>query len=183
MSNAYLLTSSNNLPPDVPTSFVTDDGTAIPAANVLNVNGIDSIENNQNGIFTRANPDLSDNLEVVLSNRISTTTTTSDGAGQTQTITLITPTNATALNFEANFIAYDAINDEAGGGDQQGISRKSAGTAVIVNVSDSFDQADPGLAAIDWNIIATAGDLQAQVVGVAGRTLTWTITFTYSQTS
>ena len=182
MSNAYLLTSSNNLPPDVPTSFVTDDGTSIPALNVENILGVDSTENNSNGIFTRANPDLSNNLEIVLSNRISVITTTSDGAGQTQTITLMTPTNATALNFECNFIAYDAANDEAGGGDQQGISRKSAGTAVIVNVSDSFDQSDPGLVSIDWNVIPTAGDLQAEVVGVAGRTLTWTITFTYSQT-
>jgi len=182
MSQFFQGTTAGSLPPTVPTSFVTDDGTAIPALNILNIDGLDSIENNNNGIFTRANPDLSNNLEVILSNRISVTTTTSDGAGQTQTVTLMTPANGTAQNFEAVFIAYDAINDEGGGGDQQGLSRKSGGTVSIINVSDSFDQSDPGLIAIDWNVIASGSDLVAEVTGVAGRRITWTVTFKYDQT-
>lgn len=182
MSQVIKNLASGPVPPVVPTSFVTDDGTAIPAANILNVNGIDSIENNDNGILTRANPDLSDNLQVILTNRISVTATTSDGGGQTQTVTLMTPTNATALNFEAIFVGYDAANDEAAGGDQEGIARKSAGTVTIVGLNDSFDQSDAGLNAVDWNVIASGGDLQAQFEGIAGRTITWRATFTYDQT-
>lgn len=172
---------SGPVPPQVPTSFITDDGTAIPAANILNVNSLDSIENNDNGIITRANPNLSDNLEIILTNRISITATTSDGGGQTQTVTLMTPINGTALNFECNFIGYDSGNNEAAGGDQQGLARKSGGIVTVVGTNDSFDQSDAGLVAVDWNVIATGADLQAEFVGIAGRTITWKATFTYDQ--
>lgn len=39
MSQVYKSALSGPIPPAIPTSFVTDNGTAIPALNVLNVNG------------------------------------------------------------------------------------------------------------------------------------------------
>jgi hypothetical protein len=178
------LTSSGPIPPIIPTQFTADDGNiAIPAANNLNVFSRDTIENNANGIQTTADPNASDNLFVEFTNRISITAVTSDGGGQTQTVTLFTPANATAVNFECNFIGYDLVNNEAAGGDQQGLARKSAGTVVVVGTNDSFDQSDLALATVDWNVIASGGDLVAEFVGVAGRTINWTATFSYNQTS
>lgn len=58
MSQIYKpLTSSGPIPPTIPTSFVTDSGTAIPAANIININGGPGVE-------IIANPNLSNNILV-----------------------------------------------------------------------------------------------------------------------
>ena len=182
MSQFFINSAGSTPPPTVATSYILDDGTAIPELNILNVNAIDSIENNNNGIFTRANPNLSNNAEIILTNRILVTATTSDGGGQTQNIILMSPTDETAVTFKCGFIGYDSTNNQAAGGSQEGIARKSAGVATVVGVNDSSDQSDAGLVAVDWNVIAIGANLVAQFVGVAGRTITWTACFTYNQT-
>lgn len=191
MSQIYKpLTSGGPIPPNIPTQFNTQDGNAVPAANILIVNAFDSIENNANGIVTKGGvaggdppgTGATNEVDVYLTNRISVTATTSDGAGQTQTVTLVTPPNATAIEFSASFIGYDSANDEAAGGSQEGIGRKSAGTAVVVGTNDSLDESDAGLVAVDWDIIASGADFVARFVGIAGRTIVWRCTFIYTQT-
>lgn len=177
------LTSSGPIPPIIPTSFPTDDGTAIPALNVLNVNGLDSIENNNNGILTRADPDLSNNLQIILSNRVLITTTTSDGAGQTQFVNVLTPPVSTGITFKMRVNGYDAINNETSGGELVGAARTSAGgTLVVIGTNDTFLQEDVALNTTDWDIVDTASPiLQARFVGLAGRTITWVALFEYTQ--
>ncbi len=53
------LTSGGPIPGNIPTSFVTDSGTVVPAANIVNVNG-------SNGVTVTANPNLSNNMLVTL---------------------------------------------------------------------------------------------------------------------
>lgn len=184
MSQIYKpLTSSGPIPPIIPTQFTADDATVgVSVNNNFNLLSNDTIANNNNGIQTTTIADGSANHYTQLTNRISVTATTSDGAGQTQTVTLMTPTNATALEFSSSIIGYDSINDEACGGSQEGICRKSSGTTTIVGTNDSLDEADAGLVAVDWNIIGSGGDLAVEFIGVAGRTIVWRCTFTYIQT-
>jgi len=59
MSQFFQAVTSGSLPPSVPTSFITDSGTVIPAANVVNVNG-------GNGIQVVANPNGSNNMVINL---------------------------------------------------------------------------------------------------------------------
>ncbi len=186
MSQAGIIsTTAGPVPPAVPTSFVTDDSTvAIPALNILNVLSRDTIDNNDNGIQTTADPNNSNNLYVELTNRIKIIATTSDGAGQTQTVTIMTPTAASAVEFDVSFIGYDAANNEACGGGMEGIAKRSGGgTTAIIGTNDTLDESDAGLITADWDITTNGTLIQAQFVGVAGRTISWSATFVYDQTT
>jgi hypothetical protein len=59
MSQFFVGVSAGSLPPSVATSFVTDNGTVIPAANIVNINGGDGVE-------VIANPNGSNNMVINL---------------------------------------------------------------------------------------------------------------------
>jgi hypothetical protein len=59
MSQFYVGVSAGSLPPSVPTSFVTDSGTVVPSANIVNING-------GSGIQVVANPNGSNNMVINL---------------------------------------------------------------------------------------------------------------------
>lgn len=183
MSEYHINSSSIPTPPEVPTQFTADDGTiAIPATNNLNVLSRDTVDNNANGIQTTADPNNSDNLYVELTNRISVTSTTSDGAGQTQTVTVFTPTVSTGITFVVSITGYDVSNNQIAGGELVGIARRSAGgVTVVVGTNDTFSESDVALAATDWDIVTDGTLIQAQFVGIAGRTIDWSAVFIYDQ--
>lgn len=64
MSQFYQGVTAGALPPSVPTSFVTDNGTVIPAANIVNITGGPGIE-------VVANPTGSNNLVINQTNVVS----------------------------------------------------------------------------------------------------------------
>lgn len=189
MSQIYKpLTSSGPIPPIIPTQFTADDATiAIPAANNLNVFSRDVTASNDNGIQTTADPNASDNLYVELTNRIVVTGTTTNL--QTTSVTLFTPTNATAFSYKGTIVGYDTAGGFAAGGSIEGLGKKIAGVVSVVGDSDTLDENDaalePPIAAtsVDWNIVANGADLDVQFVGVAGSTINWKCLFTYIQVS
>ncbi len=186
MSQIYKIVTAGTLPPSVPTSFVTQNGTAVPAANVLIVNAFDSIENNANGIITKGGvvgTGTANEVDVVITNRIQITATTSDGGGQTQNVNLLTPPNSSSSTFKMRVSGYDAVNNETSGGELVGVSRTSSGgVLVVIGTNDTFVEEDVGLNTSVWDVVDTASPiLQAEFTGVAGRTVVWTALFEYTR--
>ena len=184
MSQFYQGVTSGSLPPSVPTSFTADDSTiAVPVAGNLNVFSRDTIDDNVNGIQTTVDPNGSANLYVELTNRITVTATTSDGAGQTQTVSIFTPPVSTGITFTVSIIGYDSINNEVSGGELIGIARNSSiGTVAVIGTNDTFDESDAGLVTTDWDIVTNGTMIQIQFVGVAGRSVSWNAVFSYNKT-
>lgn len=179
MSQIYKSMASGPVPPDVPTTFVTDSGNAVPVANILNVLGNDTISNDTDGITTTG---AANTLTILLTNRISVTVTTSDGGGQTQTVNLMTPSNNTSISFRFLVTGYDSASNETAGGELIGLARAAGGTLSVIGTNDTFDESDAGLNAVDWDVVDTASPiLQATFTGVAGRSIVWRGLFEYIQ--
>lgn len=170
---------SGNLPGNVPTQFTTDDSTvAVPVANNLNVFTNDTTQNDDNGIQSTASGST---VFIELTNRNVVTAVTSDGGGQSINVPVFTPVNGSAFTFRVLVTGYDGINVEMTGGELIGIARKSGGVVTIILTNDTFDESDPGLAAADYDVVASGADVDVQFIGVGTRTIVWKALFEYVQ--
>lgn len=183
MSQIYKpLTSSGPIPPTIPTSFVTDSGTAIPAADILIVDGFDSSENNDNGIITKGGvvgTGTANEVDVVLTNRGVVTGTTIGAV--TTTATLFSPTNNSAFTYKVFITGRETGTGDCAGGSIEGLAKKNGGAVTVVGDSDTLDEEDISLTGVDWSVTASAGDLVVNFIGIAATTINWKCTFTYQQ--
>lgn len=165
MSQAGIInTSSGPVPPTVATSYVTDNGTAIPALNILNVNG-------SNGVVTSANPNGSNNLVISLQNSTIGQATTI-GATTADLIT-VDLTVAGTYTFESRIAAY-----ATSGGNGLGMSRiatflSDGVTATIIDDSDGFDHTSIPLIDTEANYVSSGRNAVLRVLGEAGFTINW----------
>lgn len=108
MSQFYVGTTASSLPPSVAEEFDTQDGNAVPLAHILIVNGIDSRENNDNGIITKggspATP-FSNEVDVVITNRLQGIVSTTGAV--TSPIITFTPTVIGTYSLEIRIAAYN----------------------------------------------------------------------------
>lgn len=179
-----VLTSGGPIPPIIATSYVTQDGTAVPAANILIVNGFDSSEDNSNGIITKGGvvgTGTANEVDVVLTNRGVVTGTTTGAA--TTTVSLFTPTNGTAITYKVYITGRETTSGDCAGGSIEGLARKNGGAVTVVGDSDTLDEEDVSLIGVDWNVVASGADLAVQFIGIAATVINWKCTFTYQQVS
>lgn len=178
MSQFFIASRAGPSPPTVATSYPTDVGTAIPAANVLNVNGGETTVNNLNGIETKANPNLSNNLQILLTNRATGQATTTTGA----TTTVITfPLGSTPGTF-----VFDAVATGFNGSTPAGCAyflvagaRTTGSAATVIGSNFTTIIEDAALATADFIATASGNNILFQVVGVNPLTIDWTVKFEY----
>ena len=163
MSQIYKTTTAT-IGPTVPTQFTTDNGTAIPAANNLNVLG-------GSGISTYADPNLSDNLYIKVKNSVTDT-------GQTvglQTITLSTIDCSTVGTYflTTQLSAFESSGPAGAGGQLYTSVISSGGVVAVLDDTDSIAHRSASLIDINYEIVASGTDALLQVTGVAGLTIDW----------
>lgn len=176
-----ILTSGGPIPPIIPTSFVTQNGTAVPAANILKVNGGDSLENNTNGIITKGGivgTGIANEVDVVLTNRLQGTNQTIGAT--TSNIITFSPTAIGTYAFEFRLAAYNTTSLLGGSSSIFGAIRYDG---INVNICDLFDEIsnDEGaMSGTDVLVIASGGSMILQGTGYGGQTINWAATGLYT---
>lgn len=178
MSQFYVGVTAGALPPSVATSYVTDDGTAIPAANILNVLGIDSTENNANGILTRANPNLGNTVDVILSNRIQGVITTSD-ATPTPIITF-TPTVIGTYTIEIRIAAFNTTDTLGAGYSLFGTGRFDGVNSNLCGTADRIVNEETGMGTASATFTVSGASILINAVGIAAKTINWSAVGLYT---
>lgn len=182
MSQAGIIsTTSGPVPPTVPTSFVTQDGTAVPAANVLIVNGFDSTENNANGIITKGGvvgTGTSNEVDVVITNRLQGQDTTV-GATTADVITFTLTTVGTyALTFQAS--AYNTTSTLGAGYEVFGAVRFDGVNANVCGSADTIDNEEGAMVDCDIDVVVSGANAILRVTGYALQTINWGAVGTYT---
>jgi hypothetical protein len=182
MSQFYVgIVSSGGLPGNVPTSFVTDIGTVIPASNVVNINGGETTTNNNNGIQVIANPTGSNNEVVQLTNRITATGVTTDG---TTPVTLFTfPLGVTpGVYVFTNQLAIFDKTDSLGSGFVSYFTVRTTGAAATLLGYDTPLNIEEGALdalGVENNISIAGNSFSIIVTGLAGKTIDYFALTTY----
>lgn len=156
--------------PSVPTSFVSDSGTAVPVANVLNVLGT-------NGVTTAASGNT---LTVSGANRKEGTVTTI-GAVTSNVISIPLGTTPGVYTFDITASGFDSAGPLGVGYTLVGAVRTTGAAAVLIpgQVLDEFEES----AAIDAatiDLAVSGNNALITATGVAGLTINWKATALYT---
>jgi hypothetical protein len=170
---------SGPLPPNIPTSFVTDSGTVIPALNVVNINGGDTTANNILGIQVIANPNGSNNEVVQLTNRYTGAVTTTDGTTVKTLLSLPAGAIPGTYLFTYGVCGYN-ITDATGAAYYFTATVRTTGAALIVfGVNDIFVSEEGTMVGVSVLGGTSGNNYTVTVQGLAGKTIDWNIVGTY----
>lgn len=165
MSQAGILNVSGT--PSVPTSFVTDSGTAVPAANVLNVvtpgSGTEGIETTGSG----------NTITITLTNTGIASTTTVGASSSTFTSFPIPVPASSVVSVRANIACYDPTNNLAAALELLGGMKNVGGVLTVISSVDVTKNTDAALNNVTANLTSSGANCLVQVTGVAAHNLDW----------
>lgn len=176
-----LLTSAGPIPPIIATSYQTQDGTAVPAANILIVNGFDSTENNLNGIITKggvAGTGTANEVDVVITNRLQGVGSTV-GAVTTNLVTFNLGATPATFVIDANICGFNAATPAGAGYSLFGTVRTDGATASLVGTPDKITNEDAAMTTCDSNITVAGNTVIISSTGAVGLTINWSAVATY----
>lgn len=182
MSQAGIIsTSSGPVPPSVPTSFQTQNGTAVPLANVLIIDGFDSTINNVNGIASRGGvvgTGVQNEVDLILTNRFHGSATT---VGATTADVITFALGATPATFFFNFkaVLFNASTPSGAGYETFTTVRTTGVVPTVIGDTDSITHEDAALIATTAQVVTSGNSIIFRVGGVAGLTINWVVTGTY----
>ncbi len=173
---------SGPVPPSVATSYETQDGTAVPLANVLIIHAIDSTENNINGIISKggvAGTGTQNEVDIVLTNRATGAVSTTD-ATPTTIITFSLGASPGVYTFVGTISGFNST--VASGGSYQFVAGARttgvAGTLIASQISDIFEEA--GMSASDISVSVSGNDFLVTVTGIAATNISWFSQFNFT---
>lgn len=181
MSQIYKSAASGPVPPAVPTSFVTQNGTAVPAANILLVDGFDSTENNNNGIITKggvAGTGTANEVDIVITNRLQGTGTTIGAV--TADIVTFSPTIIGTYAIEFRIAAFNTTSTLGSGSSVFGAIRYNGAAVTICDIFDEINNDEGGMSATDIAVVASGGSAILRVTGYALQTINWSAVGLYT---
>lgn len=182
MSQFFVGITAGSLPPAVPTSFVTDDGTAVPVANILLVEGKDSTENNDNGIITKggvAGTGTANEVDIVITNRITGTATTTDGV--TPVILSTFPLGATPGTFllEIRIVAYNVTDALSAGYTSTSTIRTTGASASEIDAAPGIISEEGTMSGVVVQNQIVGNTVEIEVTGLTGKVINWKSLTTY----
>jgi hypothetical protein len=181
MSQFFVGVTSGALPPVVPTTFETQDGDAVPAANILIVNGFDSTENNVNGIITKGGTpatSLANEVDVIITNRLQGTVS-SVNAATANLITFALGASAAVYRFTFDVTGRDTATGDGVGYTVLGSARTTGAAATVIASPFTDNDEDASLLLATVDLVASGNSVILQVTGVAGQTISYSAVGTY----
>lgn len=171
--------STGPVPPEVPTSFVTDvNSPAVPAANVLNVIGGDTSANDDDGLRTDGSSG-GNTLTIQLTNRVQGSGSTV-GAVTLDVVTFALGATPGTFTFDCRISGFNSATPASVGYTIVGSTRTTGAAAVLLSgqAVDSFEEA--ATAAASGALVVSGNNAIFRVTGVAGLTINWNAVMTYT---
>ena len=167
--------------PPIPTSFVTQDGTAVPAANILLVNGFDSSQNNVNGIITKGGvvgTGTSNEVDIVITNRLTGSATTVGAV--TSPIITFTPTVVGVYTIECRIAAYNTTSSLGAGYSLFGSARFDGANSTLCGTVDRIVNEEGAMSSANATFTVSGADIIISGVGYAAQSINWNAVALYT---